>query len=53
VISEKLLDNCLAWLRAQAAGKTFATHPEIFKDIESLKAKKFALYGHPMNRTSP
>lgn len=33
------LRECVAWLRHEASGKTFSSHPELFKDIESLKAK--------------
>lgn len=40
---KKKLKECLVWLRAQAVGKTFAEHPELFKDIESLKVKIAAL----------
>lgn len=41
-------NDCIHWLRAQAFGKSFATHPELFKDIESMKAKKVAVFGSPM-----
>jgi hypothetical protein len=38
-----MLRSCLTDLRDQAHGKTFADAPELYKDIESLKAKIRAL----------
>lgn len=38
-----MLRSCLADLRDWAHGKTFADVPELYKDIESLKAKIRAL----------
>lgn len=43
----KKFKACLSQLRAEARGKSFATHPDLFKDIESLKAKMFAIHGKP------
>lgn len=43
-MSKKKFNACLEVLRSKVRGKRFDEAPELFKDIESLKAKMRAIY---------
>ena len=43
-MTKKQFRECLEVLRSAVKGKTFDQAPELFKDIESLKAKMRAVY---------
>lgn len=43
-MTKKKFRACLVVLREAVKGKTFDEAPELFKDIESLKAKMRAIY---------
>jgi len=43
-MTKKQFRECLEVLRGAVKGKSFDQAPELFKDIESLKAKMRAVY---------